>query len=83
MMRSTYTRWTQSEGEETLVADILGSAFTVAADARGGKVLIEIESGANSHVSRLISPDEARMIGVRLIEAAVHADGDRAVRRMS
>lgn len=70
-MRGTYTRWTRGQSNE-LTADIL-SDFGISADPERGQVTACISS-------RAMSPDEARMIGVRLIEAAALADGDRAVR---
>ena len=70
-MRGTYTRWTRDESGR-LVADNLIDV-DICADTKSGQVTACI--GA-----RPMSPDEARMIGVRLIEAAALADGDRAVR---
>lgn len=65
-----YTRWTRHEG--VLIADLLGVADQIGAHP---------ETGTVSHGDRRYSPDEARMIGVRLIEGAALADGDRAVRQ--
>ncbi len=65
-----YTRWV--ERGELLVADILGTGVEIAADPAAGKVLVD---------GRAISPDEARLIGVRLIDGAVLADGARTIRR--
>jgi len=65
----SYTRWTRDGA--LLHADILGARFAIAADPGQGKALLD---GAH------LSPDEARLIGVRLIEAAALADGDRAIR---
>lgn len=70
-MRGTYTRWTKSQNGD-LVADILTDS-SILADVRTGRVTACISG-------RTMSPDEARMIGVRLIEAAALADGDRAIR---
>jgi hypothetical protein len=68
-----YTRWTGGVREgDPLVADMLGVEQTVVANPATGKVEL---AGAS------LSPDLARMIGVRLIEAAALADGDRAIRR--
>lgn len=73
-MRGTYTRWTQSIGGE-LTADILGSDTGIRADPASGTVRVAVPD-------RGLSPDEARMIGVRLIEAAALADGGRAIRKV-
>lgn len=72
-MRGTYTRWTEIESG-MLQADILGDDTDVTADATTGKVSATMPS-------RPMSPDEARMIGVRLIEGAALADAERAIRR--
>ena len=70
-MRGTYTRWTLSGSR--LVADILGADTDVQADPETGTVSAVVPG-------RALSPDEARMIGVRLVEAAALADGDRCIR---
>lgn len=73
-MRGTYSRWTRLEGKlGILIADILGSDTEVKADPRDGTVRAVVPA-------RPLSPDEARMIGVRLIEAAALADGERVIR---
>lgn len=72
-MRGTYSRWTE-RADGALVADILGTDTSVVAASASGTVAVTVPN-------RPISPDEARMIGVRLIEAAALADGDRAIRR--
>jgi hypothetical protein len=64
-----YTRWTRAGS--ALVADILGGRFQVGADEAAGVVSF---AGAD------LTPDEARLYGVRLVEAAALADGGRAVR---
>lgn len=71
-MRGTYTRWTRILGQKAVIADIL-SDVEIVADSDKGTVKSVIPA-------RPMSPDEARLIGVRLIEAAALADGDRAVR---
>jgi hypothetical protein len=71
-MRGTYSRWTRDE-DGTLEADILGADTSVVAVPTSGTVSVTVPK-------RPLSPDEARMIGVRMIEAAALADGDRAVR---
>lgn len=65
-----YTRWTVGE-DGVLTADILSSEFKVTADPTAGV------AGLNEHT---MSPDEARLIGVRLIEAASLADAHRSLR---
>lgn len=77
MTLRNYTRWTRTPhlaapGE--LVADILGMDVKVAAIPGEGIVVLEWQGG------KPLNPDEARMIGVRLIEAAALADGERAIR---
>jgi hypothetical protein len=69
-MLRNYTRW-RAGAPGQLHADILGGKLDIAVDQHSGKVLLD---GA------ALSPDEARMIGVRLIDAAVLADGERAIR---
>lgn len=72
-MLRNYTRWRQ-EADRTgrLHADILGARLAIEVDTTDSRVLVD---------GTPLSPDEARMIGVRLIDAAVLADGDRAIRR--
>lgn len=72
-MRGTYTRWTEIPGG-AFQADILGGDTDVIANPTTGKVSATVPG-------RPMSPDEARMIGVRLIEGAVLADAERAIRR--
>jgi hypothetical protein len=73
-MRGTYSRWTRERGDSSsLTADILGDDTQVLAHPGSGKVEAVVPA-------RPLSPDEARMIGVRLIEAAALADGERAIR---
>lgn len=66
-----YTRWRQADSG-LLHADILGARLTIEVDPEQVTVTVG---------DAVLSPDEARMIGVRLIDAAVLADGDRAIRR--
>jgi hypothetical protein len=78
-LKGTYYRWTKREGARsedntTYVADILGTDTNVVADPGTGLVHASIPS-------RGMSPDEARMIGVRLIEGATLADAFRSVRQ--
>lgn len=70
-LKGTYTRWTQVG--DALAADILGADTSVVADPQSGRISATVPD-------RPMSPDEARMIGVRLIEAAALADGDRCIR---
>lgn len=65
-----YTRWTVTG--PALTADILGSKFQLQAFPEQGEV---------HFAGTRLSPDEARLYGVRLIEAAALADGDAAVRQ--
>jgi hypothetical protein len=71
-----YTRWVQVAGPggggDHLVADILGGHLpNVVANYPAGQVQLD---------SLPLTPDEARLIGVRLIEGAALADGPRAIR---
>jgi hypothetical protein len=72
-MLRNYTRWRRTDTGR-LAADILGSRIPLEVDASAGLVLL----GQVPY-----TPDEARMLGVRLIDAAVLADGDRAIREQS
>lgn len=71
-----YTRWRtdQRDPDGLLVADLLGINGGIVADPTAGRVGVNIAHGG-------LTPDEARLIGVRLIEAAALADGDRAIRQ--
>lgn len=70
-----YTRWREARPapDRVLVADLLGTPVRVLAHVGKGKVQLGDDE---------MSPDYARLIGVRLIEAAAIADGDRAIRSM-
>lgn len=74
-MRGTYYRWTGSRDPEDgiLHADILGVETIISADPENGRVYASVPAGP-------MDPDTARMIGVRLIEAAVLADNGRSIR---
>lgn len=74
-LRGTYSRWTRERDGASLSADIL-SDVEIVANPQTGRVLASIPD-------RPMRPDEVRMIGVRLIEAAALADGERAVRDRS
>lgn len=78
LMRGTYYRWTQQyhpEGNQDLLrADILGADTDIVAYPETGMVRASIPEGD-------LDPDTARMIGVRLIEAAVLADNGRSTRQ--
>lgn len=67
-----YTRWTAVSDGDVLIADILGSRFPIIADRANCLVSLGGQD---------ITPDEARLYGVRLIEAAALADGDGAIRQ--
>ncbi len=69
-----YTRWRASE-DDRLYADILGAPYTLSANPPDG--LVELLVPVQELV---LNPDEARMLGVRLIEAGALADGPRAIR---
>lgn len=70
-----YTRWRQDgNAPGRLHADILGARVAIAVDTDSGKVLL---------ADNELTPDEARMLGVRLIDGAVLADGSRAIRQAS
>lgn len=72
-MQGTYFRWTRlAEAPDVLKADILGQT-SIMADKKTGAVLADL-------IPQRMDPDEARMIGVRLIEAAVLADDGRSIR---
>lgn len=79
MIRGTYTRWTRRADTGQLHADLLGFPVGVAADPAVGRTTLTVP--ADRAVVEL-GPDEARMLGVRLIEGAALADADRAVREI-
>lgn len=66
-----YTRWTQVDNH-ALEADLLGVRDLITAYPDHGHVTLG---------NRTYTPDEARLIGVRLIEAAALADAERAIRQ--
>lgn len=68
-----YTRWTRRNPTGILTADLLGVRHPIKADPAAGTVY---------HGDEEYTPDTARMIGVRLIEAAALADAQRAVREV-
>lgn len=77
-MKGTYYRWTAmpragSADCVALHADILGADVDIVADPGSGLVAATIPA-------RPMDADTARMIGVRLIEAAALADNGRSVR---
>jgi len=70
-----YTRWTAgARADDPITADILGGVL-IAVDTPHRVVR------ANGIDGEPMNPDMARMIGVRLIEGAALADGDRAIRK--
>lgn len=75
-----YTRWTR-RGGSLLQADILGAPYTLVADPQVGMVRLVVRTTPEGLLEQ--TPDEARMLGVRLIEAAALADGERAIRDAS
>lgn len=73
-MQGTYYRWTKPNAEGCLlVADILGTETEIVANTANGSVTAVVPGGE-------MDADTARMIGVRLIEAAALADNGRSVR---
>lgn len=76
-MKGTYYRWTRQHNpqgnQDLLRADILGAETDVVAYPETGVVRAKVPSGD-------LDADTARMIGVRLIEAAALADDGRSVR---
>lgn len=72
-MNGTYFRWTRLTADGALRADILGTETEIVADPATGTVSARVPGGQ-------MDPDTARMIGVRLIEAATLADNGRSVR---
>lgn len=73
-MKGTYFRWTKQNASSCiLAADILGTETDITANTANGTVTAMIPSGE-------MDPDTARMVGVRLIEAAALADDGRSVR---
>lgn len=71
-----YTRWTAgARAGDAITADILGG---VTISAVPGSATI-VATGIDGEP---MNPDMARMIGVRLIEAAALADGERAIRKV-
>lgn len=76
-MKGTYFRWTRDVEDTSNVgnlhADILGNDVQITAQPRTGLIILTVSS-------RSMDADTARMIGVRLIEAAALADNGRSVR---
>lgn len=71
-MQGTYYRWTLTTTTNRLKADILGQT-DIRADKEAGLVRADL-------IPQTMDSDEARLIGVRLIEAAVLADDGRSIR---
>lgn len=71
-MNGTYYRWSETD-HDSLVADLLMSDIKIEVESE--KAIIAI-NGEAVHMS----PDEARLIGVRLIEAATLAAGRSTIR---
>ncbi len=72
-MQGTYYRWTKSDS--VLRADILGTETEIYVNPDTGKVSARVPEHP-------MDPDTARMIGVRLIEAAALADAGRSIREL-
>lgn len=74
-----YFRWTR-QGDDRIKADILLPGVYIDYDVVSGVVRAAI--GRNASVDLVeLDPDTARMIGVRLIEAASRAENDRKTRQ--
>lgn len=74
-MQGTYTRWTRTEGKAERHADLLGLGVEIVADGRNAKVGVFLDA-----VIQEWDADTARMIGVRLIEAAALCSADKVTR---
>lgn len=72
-MQGTYFRWTRTPKQRAVRADILGADVDIVADPATGLVTAKIPE-------RPMDRDTARMLGVRLIEAAALADDARSIR---
>lgn len=72
-VKGTYYRWTKQANGMVFQADILGADTDITAHPESGMVRARVPSGD-------LDPDTARMIGVRLIEAATLADAGRSIR---
>ncbi len=72
-MLRNYTRWTRRANSTEMKADILGSRIDIECRPETGVTQLALES-ASTTVTVLLDPDEARMIGVRLIESAALSD---------
>lgn len=74
-MKGTYYRWTRDAHVPVeLHADILGADTNITVNTSSGGLI------SASLPERGMSPDEARMVGVRLIEAATLAGSSDAIR---
>lgn len=74
MNRGTYTRWTRKL-DQRLHADLLGTPIRIHTLPGTSTIRCTI-AGTDLDMT----PDEARLYGVRLIEAAALADGEHAIR---
>lgn len=75
-----YSRWTRTDreaGRYYLTADILAAAYAVHVDPVAHVVTVDVTS---DDALNDMTPDEARLLGVRLIEGAALADGDQSIR---
>ena len=70
-----YTRWTQ-QSERRVRADVLLPQVDIQYDVGAGEVVARVGGGE----PLVMDPDTARMIGVRMIEAATRAEGERRTR---
>lgn len=72
-MRGTYTRWTMRPGSRVITADILSSNVHIESDPETATTTLVLIEG-DVRLALRFNPDEARMIGVRLIEGAALSD---------
>lgn len=79
-MRGTYTRWTKIANGTDLTADILSSVVTIMSVPASKQTYLIVRDG-ETEVKMKLGPDEARLIGVRLIEGAALSD-PQAVREL-
>jgi hypothetical protein len=78
MALRNYTRWRRDQNGR-LDADLLGSRLP-GISVSPSLTRVDMLPGDGNTPPVSMSPDEARLIGVRLIEAAALADGDRTIR---
>lgn len=72
-MRGTYSRWTKKRGSSVITADILSSNVHIESDPATTTTTLVVVEG-DVRLALRFNPDEARMIGVRLVEGAALSD---------